>query len=61
MYTPARLEELIEQLSYKEQANFILYMGQYMFTKPAPPKDPLDKLTDQQVLELEAKLLSKAK
>jgi len=61
MYTPTRLEELLESLPKPDQARFILYMGQYMFTKPAPAKDEVDQLSSQQVNELYEKILNHAK
>lgn len=56
MYGPARLQELIEDLSSRDQAMFIIN-----FIKPAPVKDEFERLDDESLQRLADMMTERSK
>jgi hypothetical protein len=60
-FSANRLDELLDELSPRDQAMFFTALSQYLFVKPIQPRDPLDRLAPEQVDELYERLLKAAK
>jgi hypothetical protein len=59
MYTPARLEELIEELNPRDQA--MLFMHYVRPPQPEKPKDELERLDDESLEKLANKVTEQAR